>query len=127
MDNKSNALNWFEIPVADMKRAKAFYERIFGIDMGEVMDMGGTQMDFFPMGEGAVSGALTFSDMQKPSADGTTVYLNANPAGMEQILGRIPEAGGTVALPKTQITPEYGYMAFFMDPEGNKIGLHSDN
>ena len=30
-------------------------------------------------------------------------------------------------MPKIQISPEVGYMAFFMDTEGNKIGLHSQN
>ena len=46
---------------------------------------------------------------------------------MDAIVGRIEGAGGKVVMPKTQITPEIGYMAFFMDTEGNKVGLHSQN
>jgi predicted enzyme related to lactoylglutathione lyase len=28
-------------------------------------------------------------------------------------------------VPKTEINPEIGYFALFIDPEGNKMGLHS--
>jgi predicted enzyme related to lactoylglutathione lyase len=28
-------------------------------------------------------------------------------------------------VPKTEISPEYGNMAVFIDTEGNRIGLHS--
>ena len=32
-----------------------------------------------------------------------------------------------IVMPKTQISPEIGYMAFFIDTEGNKMGLHGQN
>jgi predicted enzyme related to lactoylglutathione lyase len=35
MEANTNSLNWFEIPVADIKRAKKFYETIFDIQMDE--------------------------------------------------------------------------------------------
>ena len=38
MTAKENSLNWFEISVKDIKRAKKFYETIFGIKM-EQMEM----------------------------------------------------------------------------------------
>ena len=126
MEN-ANALNWFEIPAADINRAKTFYENIFGINM-DVQDMMGMQMAFFPYepASGKVSGALVQSDMHKPSQDGAIVYLNAN-NGMDSILEKIGEHGGQVAMPKTHISPEIGYMAFFIDSEGNKVALHSQN
>jgi len=40
-----NALNWFEIPVADFDRAKKFYETIFNYQMPESM-MGPSRMGF---------------------------------------------------------------------------------
>ena len=46
---------------------------------------------------------------------------------MENILDKIGENGGQVAMPKTHISPEIGYMAFFIDSEGNKVALHSNN
>lgn len=125
MDSTTNALNWFEIPVTDMARAKHFYQVVFSIHL-EDADMQGIQMVMFPyeMGNGKVSGALVKSDYQKPSADGVTIYLNANP-DMSDVLQRIRNEGGQIVMDKTQITPEIGYMAFFIDSEGNKIGLHS--
>lgn len=125
MDNNANALNWFEIPVADMARAKTFYENIFSISMGEVNDMMNMQMAMFPAGETKVSGALVKSDMHKPSLDGAVIYLNANSAGMDNVIEKIPTAGGSIIMPKTLISPEIGHMAFFTDSEGNRVALHS--
>lgn len=127
MQNNANALNWFEIPASDIQRAKSFYENIFGIDMGDTTEMMGMHMAFFPAFDGKVSGGLVQSETHKPSQDGSLVYLNANEAGMDNVLDRIPSAGGQVAMPKTHISPEIGYMAFFIDSEGNKVALHSQN
>jgi predicted enzyme related to lactoylglutathione lyase len=129
MDNTTNALNWFEIPVTDMQRAKHFYQVVFGIHMEDMnmpdmgMEMAGFPMD---MGSGKVSGALVKSDYHRPSKDGVVIYLNANP-DMKEILQRIESEHGEVVMPKTQISPEIGYMAFFIDSEGNRIALHSQN
>lgn len=127
MENNANALNWFEIPAADINRAKSFYENIFGIDMGQPVEMMGMHMAFFPATDGKVSGGLVQSEMHKPSLDGSMIYLNANPAGMQNVLDKIPTAGGQVAMPKTHISEDIGYMAFFIDSEGNKVALHSNN
>jgi predicted enzyme related to lactoylglutathione lyase len=34
-------------------------------------------------------------------------------------------AGGKIVAPKTEISPEHGYMALFIDTEGNRVALHS--
>ena len=122
-DGKRNALNWFEIPSADFQRAKKFYETIMGAEM-HATKMGDYDMAFFPMDEGKVGGAVIHHTMMKPSTEGTTVYLNANP-DLTAVLDRVGKAGGQVMVPKTQITPEIGYFAMFVDSEGNKVALHS--
>ncbi len=33
--------------------------------------------------------------------------------------------GGSILVPKQQISPEHGYMAVFFDTEGNRVALHS--
>jgi uncharacterized protein len=125
MDTTTNSLNWFEIPVRDMARAKNFYQVIFSIHMHE-MEMMGMIMAGFPgePGSGKVSGALVQSENHIPSAEGVVLYLNANP-DMSPVLERIAQEGGHIVLPKTLISPEIGFMAFFIDTEGNKVGLHS--
>lgn len=128
MDNNSNALNWFEIPATDIARAKKFYESILATPLSEMADMMGMKMVGFPgdPANGKVSGALVQSNMHKPAVDGCVIYLNANP-NIQSVVDRIPAAGGQVLMPRTEISPEIGYMAFFIDSEGNKVGLHAEN
>jgi len=128
MDKNSNSLNWFEIPATDIVRAKKFYETIFDIKMADMPEMMGMKMTGFPadMGNGKASGCLAQSQMHKPSMDGAVIYLNANP-NIQAVIDRIEKAGGKVVMPKTQISPEIGHMAFFIDTEGNKVGLHGQN
>ena len=73
-----------------------------------------------------IGGAICLSgNSYIPSADsGPLVYLNANP-DVQNILNKIEAAGGKILMPKTQISPEYGYMALFLDTEGNRVALHS--
>ncbi len=127
MDSNANILNWFEIPASDITRAKKFYENIFGITMQQQENMG-MQMAFFPSENmtGKVSGALVQGPMHKPSADGAKVYFNGNP-NMDSAISRVEAAGGKVTMPKTKISDEIGYMAFFTDSEGNSVAMHSSN
>lgn len=126
MNGQVNALNWFEIPVKDIERAKKFYESIFNIEMGE-MEMMGMKMAYFPSESmsGKVSGALVQGYMYEPSAAGVKIYLNGNP-DLSNVLDKVAAAGGSVQMPKTQISAEIGYMAFFTDSEGNGMALHSN-
>ena len=126
MDEKSNSLNWFEIPADDLTRAKKFYEKVFDCKLNPQPDMMGMKMASFPsdMKSGKVSGGIVQSNMHKPSKTGPVLYLNAEPS-IDTVINRVEKAGGQVVMPKTQITPELGYMAFFIDSEGNKIGLHA--
>ena len=126
MDKNSNSLNWFEIPVLDIARAQKFYETVFDIKMEQMQEMGGMKMMGFPadMGNGKASGALAESPMHKPSMDGCVIYLNANPE-IQPVIDLIEKANGKILMPKTQISPEIGYMAFFVDTEGNKVALHA--
>ena len=126
MDKNSNSLNWFEIPAVDITRAKKFYEGIFSMYMDPMQEMKGMKMVSFPseIRNGKASGALVQSDTHKPSKDGVMIYLNANP-DIQSVINRIEPAGGKVILPKTHISPELGYMAFFIDTEGNKMALHA--
>ncbi len=125
MDKTTNALNWFEIPAADIDRAKKFYETVFGISM-DTMEMMGMKMAFFPYepGSGKLSGGLVQGPMHQPSTSGVVVYLNGNP-DLSDALGRVEAAGGTIIMPKTPIGSEFGFMAFFTDTEGNRVALHS--
>ncbi|PLK43579.1 MULTISPECIES: VOC family protein [unclassified Emticicia] len=120
----TNALNWFEIPVTDFDRAKKFYEAIFDLTLTP-LDMPGFQMAMFPSEPPYVGGALVKGQSHEPGTTGIVVYLNANP-DLQLVVDRIVPAGGQVIMPKTLIDEQTGFMAFFIDSEGNSLGLHSN-
>lgn len=126
MSKDTNALNWFEISVMDIFRATKFYEAIFEVAMTST-EMMGMKMAMFPSdsSNGQVGGALVQSDMHKPSATGAIIYLNANP-DLQLVANRVEKAGGKITMSKTLIDEQTGYMAFFIDTEGNSVGLHSN-
>ena len=122
-----NAISWFEIGTNDLDRATKFYETIFNVNLSP-LDLPNIKMRMFPLDDmmTEVSGAIVDSGgFHKPSAtDGPLIYLNGNP-DVQLILDRVEAAGGKIMVPKTEISPEYGYMAVIIDTEGNRIGLHS--
>lgn len=122
-----HAISWFEIPSKDLARATQFYETLFAINLIP-MDMDNISMRMFPLDDpmNGVGGAIVQSEgFHVPSkTDGPLIYLNGNP-DVQNILDKVEAAGGTIVVPKTEISPEYGFMAVFIDTEGNRIGLHS--
>lgn len=121
-----NAISWFEIGTIDLERATKFYETIFNIKLNP-LDLDNIKMRMFPLEDMmGVGGALVDSGgFHKPSGtDGPLIYLNGNP-DVQKVLDKVESAGGKIMLPKTEISPEYGYMAVIIDTEGNRIGLHS--
>ncbi|MBL0356612.1 MAG: VOC family protein [Chitinophagaceae bacterium] len=123
----NNAISWFEIPATDLQRATRFYEAIFSTTL-IVMDMPNIKMRLFPIQDmqNGIGGAVVDSGgFHKPSStDGPLIYLNGNP-DVQNILNKVEAAGGKVVVPKTEISPDYGFMAVIIDTEGNRIGLHS--
>lgn len=121
---EKNVIQWVEIPVSDMERAKTFYETVFQFKI-QVMDFGGLLMGWFPnRGEAqGSSGTLIQQESYVPSQEGALVYFGSDDVEIE--LDRIEAAGGKIYQPKTQISPEHGYMGIFIDTEGNRVALHS--
>ena len=120
----TNAINWFEIPATDFSRAKKFYETILGTELMEMPFPHG-KYAMFPadMQNGGVGGGLMQSDGFNPSKDGTVVYLNGG-EDLSTALSKVEAAGGKIIMPKTSIG-QNGFMAHFIDTEGNKVALHS--
>ena len=54
------AITWFQIPVSDVARAKAFYETVCGVKLEQIESGGGMEMWSFPSEQraGEISGAL---------------------------------------------------------------------
>ena len=86
--------------------------------------MEGAEMGIFPyQEESGVGGAVTKMDCGQPGKGGTLVYLNVE-GQLDEVLARIPQAGGTIIKERTAIPP-HGFIGLFEDSEGNTVGLHS--
>jgi hypothetical protein len=124
-----NAINWFEIPSVDFDRAVKFYSTILGAPLHVMhMESGATNeplpMGLLPADDGKVGGAVVHMPEHKPATAGPLLYLNANP-DLQTVLDRVVPAGGALIMGKTKISDEIGYMAIFIDSEGNHMALHS--
>jgi len=123
MWRNTNPVNWFEIPVSDLKRAQDFYEYIFGVNL-TLTDFGNLKMAWFPMTQNVsgATGTLVKAESYKPSYEGTMVYFSVD--DIEMVLKRVEEKGGKTLSPKMSIG-EHGFVGHFEDSEGNRVALHS--
>jgi uncharacterized protein len=127
MELKHNVVGWFEIPVVDMDRAVKFYETIFGFQLTR-QNMGPLEMAWFPWienGTGSTGSLVHHEEYYKPSTDGVLIYFTTPTGDLNKDTKTIEKAGGKIIQPRTLITEEIGYMALFIDTEGNRIALHS--
>jgi len=119
----TNPVNWFEIYVDDMERAKTFYETVLDLKLEKLPS---PDMDYwtFPMldTQMGAGGALARMEGVSPGMGGTLIYFSCNDCALEE--SRVVPAGGTVQRTKMPIG-EFGFIAMVMDTEGNMIGLHS--
>lgn len=115
-------VNWFEIPVADLAKASAFYGAMLDCKLN-LTDFGGVPHAIFATTDPrAVGGALICDPRRRAMHGGTTLYLHATD-GVARCLSRAVEAGAKVIQPVTPIDP-HGTIALIEDLDGNVVGLH---
>jgi predicted enzyme related to lactoylglutathione lyase len=121
--NAMNAVNWFELYVSNFDRAHTFYQRALDVEL-PIVDGPMSRMGIFPGEEnGGVGGCICAMTGMHPGTGGTRVYLNVE-GKLDAVLDRIPNAGGSIVQPRTEIAP-HGFIALIKDSEGNSVGLHS--
>lgn len=119
------ALVWGEIPVTDMDRAVAFYNKHFGVSFRRevINDMEMAVLETADKDTASIG--LVKHEMMQPSAHGSVLYLHLS----EQLLtlvDKIVHAGVKVLLPVMPIKDgQCGFIALFEDCEGNTVGLWS--
>ena len=118
-----NPVGWFDLNVANLDRAKKFYETVFNVKLTDAPIQWGKQ-SFFPFSPESsdISGALVEKDGFVASSNNTIIYFETEDNISEE--QRIEKAGGKVVQPKMNIG-EFGFISIFIDTEGNTIGLHS--
>ncbi|MGC3981323.1 MAG: VOC family protein [Steroidobacteraceae bacterium] len=122
---QNNIINWFEIPVTDMRRASGFYSTVLGQTL-RFEQIAGNELAVFAYQPPGVGGCLIHGQRYLPSDNGVVIYLNIT-QGMDRTLDRIESAGGRVLTGKTQLPGDMGCYAHILDTEGNRVGLHAHN
>ncbi|MFC5044541.1 VOC family protein [Aquimarina hainanensis] len=118
-----NPVCWFDIHVADLERAKKFYETVFTISLVDLPLEWGKQATF-PFDNNGVNatGALVEKETHVANNNNTVVYFSSEDCITEET--RVENAGGKIIQSKTSIG-EFGFISLIQDTEGNTIGLHS--
>ena len=119
-------LAWFEIPAVDFDRAVNFYQNVLQTELG-IVEGGGEKMGCFPNDDENVWGAVSYSPGFEPSDKGVIISFGGG-SDLNNFLQRVIENGGSVVKEKTKIEADgMGYFALFLDTEGNKLGIYSEN
>jgi uncharacterized protein len=117
----ANIAIWFDIPVDDLDRAMRFYEQVIGSPL-QRYSAPSIEGALFP--ERGVTGTLLKGEGFVPGTNGSVIYLDGG-SDLSSMLERAGLAGGRVLLPKTEIEGDRGFFAYFLDSEGNRVGIHS--
>ncbi len=112
---------WFDIPVADLDRAIAFYQGVLATSIPR-SDCHGTSYGVLEHDQGN-GGCLVLDPDAVRSDGGVLVYLNAQ-GRIREALEQVCRLGGKILEPLNAIG-EYGYRAIILDSEGNRIALYS--
>lgn len=113
-----HAVVWFEIPVTDIEKARAFYQDVLESELSE-MEGPNPMLQFSASGPDMIAGHLYPG---RPAAPGTgpTIHLSVG-APLEAAMERVAASGGQVVSPIIQIPA--GRFVYCLDPDGNSFGL----
>ena len=109
-----------EIPVTDVKKAKSFFDKVFGWNT-DIESMGPNYGLVDSKGSASI-GLFVVETIPQPGIN--IVFFSED---IEETLKLVETAGGKVHREKYQIAPEIGYAAEFLDCFGNRLSLFSPN
>jgi predicted enzyme related to lactoylglutathione lyase len=124
MKPTTNPVVFFEIPAIDLERAKTFYKAVFNVSFEDV-SIDGNEMSFFSFDSElkGISGALAKGETYKPTKEGVIIYFHSN--DIDETLEKVTQQNGTTFYPKTSVG-SMGFVAEFIDSEGNRIAIHQN-
>lgn len=121
MRDPNSLVVWFDIPVADLERARAFYAAVLSVEVHEEA-LAGVSFGVLAHGE-SHGGCLVPAPDDAGAARGVLLYLNVD-GRLRDALRQAEGYGGRVLQPAHPIGP-HGWRALVLDSEGNRIALHS--
>ena len=116
----TDAAVWFEIPVSDFDRARAFYAKVLQNET-KVEDGGPNPMAIFVAKDQSVRHRPPLSRHSRPPAEPAAPSILPSPHRSRKALERVTANGGEVVSPI--ITIPAGRFAYCLDLDGNSFGL----
>jgi len=119
-------VQYFQIPVDDMERARKFYLEVFGWEIHST-DMEGNyhavhtvpiDENGMPKEPGGINGGLF--ERSAYGLQGVSIVINV--ASIDDYIKKIESTGGETVAPKTKVG-DIGFYATVKDTEGNAIGI----
>lgn len=111
-----NRIDYIEIPVTDLPKARAFLEGMFGWEFQEWGD------EYFSFNEGRLDGGLRKADAPAPATGVLLIFYSED---LERDVVRVQELGGTIS---QEVFPFPGGRRFhFIDPVGTEFAIWSDS
>ena len=110
-----NRIDYVEIPVTDVPRARAFLEAMFGWTFREWGD------DYLSFSDGRLNGGIRKSDEPAPAIGVLLVFYSAD---LERDVERVKELGGTIS--QDIFSFPGGRRFHFVDPAGTEFAIWSD-
>ena len=121
LNSTHNRVVWFDIPVANLERAMAFYRAVLAVGV-EQASFGGVSFGVLEHHDGN-GGCLVPNSAQITGDAGILVYLNVE-GRIRDALAGTERLGGRVLEPLHAIGA-HGFRAIVIDSEGNRVALHS--
>jgi predicted enzyme related to lactoylglutathione lyase len=111
-----NKLVHWEIPSTDLQKSSKFYSALFGWKIQSWSDT----YAMFNVEDGVGGGIAKVEKMPEPGID---AYIGVD--DIPAVLAKAEALGAKVEKPKTEIGGGMGFLAYFRDPCGCRIGLAS--
>ena len=112
---------WFDIPVANLDRAAAFYRAVLAIRV-DMETFGATSIGILEHGN-TIGGCLVLAPDEVAPDRGILLYMNVD-GRIRDAVAQAPAHGGQVVEAIHAIGP-HGFRAIVRDSEGNRVALHS--
>ena len=110
-----NRIDYIEIPVTDLKKARAFFEAMFGWEFQEWGD------EYMSFNDGRLDGGLRQAPEAAPATGVLLVFYSHD---LEREVERVREHGGTIS---QEIFSFPGGRRFhFIDPVGTEFAIWSE-
>jgi uncharacterized protein len=120
-NSQKNRAVWFDIPVASLDRAAAFYAEVLNVKVHKETVR---EMSFGVIDHQDGNGGCLVVNPAEVGKSGVLIYLNAD-GRIRDAVRQVEAMGGQVLEPIHSIGP-HGFRAVVVDCEGNRVALHSN-